>query len=92
MDAAEFRQRGKEMVDYLATYMETLGTRRVTPEVEPGYLRNLLPAYPPKKGEDFDKIMKDVDRAIMPGVSPSDLALMSKKQNKRISTADNRTR
>ncbi|XP_070207311.1 aromatic-L-amino-acid decarboxylase-like [Littorina saxatilis] len=69
MDAAEFRKRGKEMVDYLATYMETLGTRRVTPEVEPGYLRNLLPAFPPKKGEDFDKIMKDVDRAIMPGIT-----------------------
>ncbi|XP_076451303.1 aromatic-L-amino-acid decarboxylase-like [Babylonia areolata] len=69
MDAAEFRKRGKEMVDYLATYMETLNTRRVTPEVEPGYLRSLLPDDPPKTAEDFDNIMKDVERAIMPGIT-----------------------
>lgn len=68
MDSLEFRKRGREMIDYIATYMETLSTRRVTPEVEPGYLRHLLPAYPPKKGESFDKIMKDVEIAIMPGV------------------------
>lgn len=43
MDGKEFRQRGKEMVDYIVEYLETLDTRRVTPSVEPGYLRHLIP-------------------------------------------------
>lgn len=68
MDSSEFRDRGKEMVDYIADYMDTLSLRRVTPEVEPGYLRELLPSRAPRKGEDFTVIMKDVERAIMPGV------------------------
>ncbi len=68
MDSAEFRKRGKEMVDYIADYMDTLSLRRVTPEVEPGYLSDLLPSRPPRKGEDFTQIMDDVEKAIMPGV------------------------
>lgn len=69
MDTSEFRKRGREMVDYIADYLETISQRRVTPNVEPGYLRNLIPSTAPKKGEDWDDIMKDVERYIMPGVS-----------------------
>lgn len=43
MDNQEFRKRGTEMVEYICQYLETLGDRRVTPSVEPGYLRNLIP-------------------------------------------------
>lgn len=43
MDSTEFRKRGMEMVEYICNYLETLGERRVTPSVEPGYLRHLLP-------------------------------------------------
>ena len=71
MDATEFRKRGKEMVDYIADYMENISIRRVTPEVEPGYLRNSLPKNPPKLGESFADIMDDVEKKIMPGVSES---------------------
>ncbi|XP_067659502.1 aromatic-L-amino-acid decarboxylase-like [Haliotis asinina] len=69
MDSSEFRDRGKEMVDYIADYMDTLSLRRVTPEVEPGYLRDLLPSRAPRKGENFTAIMKDIERAIMPGIT-----------------------
>jgi aromatic-L-amino-acid decarboxylase len=43
--------------------------RRVTPEVEPGYLRPMLPRNAPEKGEPWDDIMKDVERSIMPGIT-----------------------
>ena len=43
MDSQEFRRRGTEMVEYICQYLDTLGERRVTPCVEPGYLRHLLP-------------------------------------------------
>ena len=45
MDSSEFRKRGKEMVDYIADYMENINLRRVLPEVQPGYLRDLLPNH-----------------------------------------------
>lgn len=48
MDCDEFRKRGSEMVEYICQYLETLGDRRVTPSVEPGYLRHLLPGNNPQ--------------------------------------------
>lgn len=69
MDSVEFRKRGKEMVDFIANYMNTIAERRVTAEVDPGYLRNRLPGKPPRTGDKFEDIMNDVERAIMPGVS-----------------------
>ena len=57
MDSAEFRQRGREMVDYIVEYMETLGERRVTPSVQPGYLREMIPKNAPHE-----------ESKIMPGV------------------------
>ncbi|KAL3862000.1 hypothetical protein ACJMK2_008006 [Sinanodonta woodiana] len=69
MDSKEFRTRGKEMVDYIADYLDNIQLRRVTPEVSPGYLQKLLPDEAPNKGEDFSDIMKDVNTAIMKGVT-----------------------
>jgi hypothetical protein len=48
--------------------MDTLESRRVTPSVEPGYLRELLPTEAPHDPEDWDAIMEDVESKIMPGV------------------------
>ncbi|RZF32474.1 hypothetical protein LSTR_LSTR011328 [Laodelphax striatellus] len=69
MDTTEFRLRGKEMVDYMCEYMDTLAARRVTPHVEPGYLRPLLPAEAPQDAETWDNIMADVESKIMPGAA-----------------------
>jgi len=68
MDAAEFRKRGREMVDFIADYLENIGERRVLPEVKPGYLRDLLPSCAPQAAENWNDIMADVERTIMPGV------------------------
>ena len=69
MDTEEFRRVGKEMVDYICDYHQSIVTRRVTPEVQPGYLSQLLPSRAPRKGESWKQIMKDLETAIMPGVS-----------------------
>lgn len=60
---------GKEMVDYIADYLENIRDRRVFPNVKPGYMRNLLPDSAPLEGEDWPHIMRDVERVIMPGVT-----------------------
>jgi len=69
MEAAEYRVKGKEMVDYIADYLENIRERRVFPDVKPGYLRELLPDAAPHEGEEFDKIFADIERVIMPGVT-----------------------
>ena len=38
---------GKEMVDYIADYLENIRDRRVFPDVKPGYLRDLVPDTAP---------------------------------------------
>ena len=69
MDGLEFRHRGREMVDYLVDYLDNIDARRVTPNIEPGYLKELIPTQPPEYPEDWDTIMDDVEKKIMIGVS-----------------------
>uniref|UniRef100_A0A5S6JWS7 Aromatic-L-amino-acid decarboxylase n=1 Tax=Xenopus tropicalis TaxID=8364 RepID=A0A5S6JWS7_XENTR len=69
MNASEFRKRGKDMVDYVADYLEQIESRQVFPDVEPGYLRPLIPDSAPEEGETYEEIIKDVERVIMPGVT-----------------------
>ncbi|KAM9572865.1 fidgetin-like protein 1 [Guaruba guarouba] len=69
MDAAEFRKRGKEMVDYVADYLETIDKRQVFPDVEPGYLRPLIADCAPQDPESFEDVFKDIEKIIMPGVT-----------------------
>ncbi|XP_078098016.1 histidine decarboxylase [Mustelus asterias] len=64
----EFKQRGKELVDYIAKYLTTLRERCVYPDVKPGYMRDLLPDSAPQKGESWRSIFEDIERIIMPGV------------------------
>ena len=56
------------MVDYIADYLKNIRNRRVLPNVSPGYMRNLLPDSAPSHGEDWNMIIDDVERVIMPGV------------------------
>ena len=68
MDGLEFRKRGREMVDYIVDYLDNIDARRVTPNIEPGYLQDLIPSEPPNNPEDWDTIMDDVEKKIMIGV------------------------
>uniref|UniRef100_A0A665U9Q9 Aromatic-L-amino-acid decarboxylase n=1 Tax=Echeneis naucrates TaxID=173247 RepID=A0A665U9Q9_ECHNA len=69
MDAEEFRRRGKEMIDYVAEYLENVEQRPVYPDLEPGYLRSLIPSEAPLEPESYEDIMKDMERVIMPGIT-----------------------
>nr|KAF6418185.1 dopa decarboxylase [Rousettus aegyptiacus] len=69
MNASEFRRRGREMVEYVAGYLEAIERRQVYPSVEPGYLRPLLPSCAPQEPDTFEEIMEDVEKIIMPGAA-----------------------
>ena len=45
MDAAEFRKRGKEMVDYVADYLENIRDRKPLPNVQPGMYFNAIYSF-----------------------------------------------
>ncbi|KFO37465.1 histidine decarboxylase isoform X1 [Fukomys damarensis] len=68
MEPEEYRRRGREMVDYISQYLSTVRDRRVTPDVQPGYLRELLPESAPEEPDSWDSIFGDIERVIMPGV------------------------
>ena len=67
------------MVDYIVDYLDNIDARRVTPNIEPGYLQELIPTEPPQNPEDWDTIMDDVEKKIMIGVSTAKLSSLFSK-------------
>ncbi|XP_039345994.1 histidine decarboxylase isoform X3 [Mauremys reevesii] len=68
MEPGEYRERGKEMVDYICQYLSNVRERRVTPDVQPGYMRAQLPDSAPVEPDSWDNIFRDIEKIIMPGV------------------------
>lgn len=70
MSTEKFREHGRNLIDYISNYLDTIDKRRVTPlNIEPGYLRSLLEVDAPKEGEKFEDIMKDFENHIMCGIT-----------------------
>src|SRR5689334_4322314 len=69
MTAEEFRHWGHQVVDWIANYRQQVEQLPVLSQVKPGQIRQLLPEHPPEQGESFDKIMGDLDRVILPGIT-----------------------
>ncbi|MGV3759826.1 MAG: pyridoxal-dependent decarboxylase [Actinomycetota bacterium] len=65
----DFRRHGHEVVEWVARYLETLEERPVTSEVEPGWVREQLPASPPEGSEAFAEVLGDLDRVVTPALS-----------------------
>ncbi|XP_030785537.1 histidine decarboxylase isoform X4 [Rhinopithecus roxellana] len=85
MEPEEYRERGREMVDYICQYLSTVRERRVTPDVQPGYLRAQLPESAPEDPDSWDSIFGDIERIIMPGSTVSEstlIALLAARKNK----------
>lgn len=64
---AQYRTHAKEMVDWICDYYAGVEQQPVRSEVDPGYLRPLLPSSAPRQPESFASIMQDVQDKIMPG-------------------------
>jgi aromatic-L-amino-acid decarboxylase len=69
MTPEQFRQYGRDMVDWIAKYYEDIETLPVLSQVKPGEIRQKLPGAAPQEAEDFAAILRDVDRVILPGVT-----------------------
>ncbi|KAL9488961.1 hypothetical protein ACSS6W_001238 [Trichoderma asperelloides] len=69
MDSQQFREAAKAAIDDIANYYDNISDHRVVADVEPGYLRPLLPASAPLEGESWDSIKADIQSKILPGIT-----------------------
>ncbi|MGI9017462.1 MAG: pyridoxal-dependent decarboxylase [Euzebya sp.] len=69
MTPEEFRHHGRQLIDWIADYHESLDQRTILPEVQPGDIRALLPQRAPEQPEPFEEILADLDRVVMPGIT-----------------------
>jgi aromatic-L-amino-acid decarboxylase len=69
MTPEQFRQHGRAVVDWIADYYERIETLPVLSQVEPGQIRQALPAEAPAAGESFTAMLQDIDKVILSGVT-----------------------
>ena len=69
MTPEEFRKHGREVVDWIADYYQSIEKYPVLSQVQPGEIRIKLPPSPPERGEPFDEILADIEKIILPGVT-----------------------
>lgn len=65
----QFRNYGKQVIDWIADYLATREKYPVLAQVQPGDIKRQLPALPPSKPESMESILGDFDRIIMPGIT-----------------------
>ncbi|KAK0460895.1 pyridoxal phosphate-dependent transferase [Desarmillaria tabescens] len=69
MDIEQFRKAGYQAIDRICDYHYSLRNKPVVANVQPGYLKPLIPSAPPDAGEDFQTIADDYQRLIVPGLT-----------------------
>jgi aromatic-L-amino-acid decarboxylase len=69
MPIDEFREMGREVVDWIGNYFQRIEEFPVLSQVEPGWLQANLPVAAPETGENFDAVIDDLDRLILPAVT-----------------------
>jgi aromatic-L-amino-acid decarboxylase len=69
MSPEEFRRHGHAVVDWIADYRKRVEELPVLSRLKPGEVRAQLPPHPPEHGEPFERMMEDVERILLPGVT-----------------------
>lgn len=69
MTPEQFRREGHRVIDWIADYLDRIEDRPVRAQVAPGDVRAALPAQPPERGEPYERVLADLDRVILPGVT-----------------------
>jgi len=69
MPPEEFRARGHEIIEWIASYLESVEDFPVLSRVAPGEITRALPRYPPANPAPFEQIMADFQDTIIPGIA-----------------------
>jgi aromatic-L-amino-acid decarboxylase len=66
MPPESFRQHGKDLVDWIANYLDDARGYPVVPQCQPGELLRRLPPVGPASGESMDVILRDFRELVLP--------------------------
>ena len=69
MKIEDFQKHSHELVDWMFSYLKEIEKYPIKPDIKPGEIYNALPKKPPMNGEAFDKIFKDFNEIIIPGIT-----------------------
>ena len=69
MTTSEFQKYAHELVDWMAWYLDNVGTFPVKSSVKPGEVFAQLPSEPPLSPEGFDMIFRDFQDILLPGIT-----------------------
>ena len=69
MTPEEFRKQGHAVIDWIADYYQKIESYPVLSQAEPGEIRSMLPKEAPAQPEPFDKILGDIEKVILPGIT-----------------------
>ncbi len=69
MTPEEFRRAGHRVVDWIADYQTRIASFPVLARVAPGEVRGRLPAEPPQEPQPFESVLRDLEEAILPGIT-----------------------
>uniref|UniRef100_A0A915MS76 Aromatic-L-amino-acid decarboxylase n=1 Tax=Meloidogyne javanica TaxID=6303 RepID=A0A915MS76_MELJA len=70
MDVEAFRKNGKELIDIVADYWESLDTNKwekPLPDIKPGFLQSLIPEEAPEEPESWQQIFADIEPVVLNG-------------------------
>lgn len=69
MTPEEFRAAGHSLIDWLADYRARVADLPVMAQTAPGEVKAQLPSEPPVEAEPFDRVLADLDKIVLPGLS-----------------------
>jgi len=69
MSAGEFRKYGYKVIDWIADYLAHPDRYPVLSQATPGQIKNAVPNSAPVEGEPMDRILADLDRIVVPGMT-----------------------
>jgi aromatic-L-amino-acid/L-tryptophan decarboxylase len=69
MDLETFRREAHALVDWMADYLRNVERYPVRAQVHPGAIAAELPEHPPATGEPMERIFRDFERIVLPGMT-----------------------
>ena len=69
MTPEDFKKYGYQVIDWISEYMKNIESYPVLSQVQPNEIKNKLPKSAPKKGIEFEDILNDFKKTIVPGIT-----------------------